>query len=153
MDKTIAPVVAAASACLLAIGAGCSPASNPADSAGRGGSAGSLGAGGAPTGATVHCNIASIISNHCTLCHGGPPARYGAPMTLMSPGDFHGRASNGQPIHQRAIALLQASDRTTMPPIGTPAYETLAAEQRSNLLQWLKDGAHADPSGCRITDP
>jgi hypothetical protein len=101
----------------------------------------------------VHCNIASIISNHCTLCHGGPPARYGAPMTLMNPGDFHGRASNGQPIHERAIALLQASDRTTMPPIGTPAYETLTAERRSYLLQWLKDGAPADPSGCRITDP
>src|SRR5688500_9741296 len=130
-------------ACASVIGAGCAdpgsdPANNPSNN--RGGSAGVAGA---PGTAMVHCNIASIVSNHCTLCHGGPPARYGAPFPLLNAADFHGRASNGKPIHERAIEVLQASDETAMPPIGTPASETLSSAQRQNLIAWLNDGAPA----------
>ncbi len=136
------------------VAAGCAdPASDAAINPGndRGGSGG---AGGAPGSALVHCNIASIVSNHCTLCHGGPPARYGAPFPLLSAADFHGRTSSGKAIHERAIEVLQADDRTAMPPIGTPASETLSSAQRQNLLAWLKDGAPAQAEdGCRITDP
>src|SRR5688572_28805438 len=141
-----------AAACFSAIGAGCAdPASDPGNnpSNNRGGSAGVAGA---PGSALVHCNVASIISNHCTLCHGGPPARYGAPFPLLSPADFHGRTDSGKPIHERAAEVLQASDDTVMPPIGTVASETLSATQRQNLLGWLNDGAPAQAqNGCRIT--
>src|SRR5688572_6149640 len=133
---TLAGLVAAA--CASVIGAGCAdpgsdPANNPMNNRG-----GSTGVGGAPGSALVHCNIASIVSNHCTLCHGGPPARYGAPFPLLSPADFHARTSSGKPIHERAIEVLRAADDTAMPPIGTPASETLAPGQRQNLLAWLK---------------
>src|SRR5688572_17944462 len=165
--RTVAGFTAAAAACVSLLGASCSPTADPANATGnRGGSSGSSGgtsgassggsgaAGGAPNTAFVHCNIASIVSNHCTLCHGGPPARYGAPFPLLSPADFQARTSSGKTIRERAIEVLQATDDTVMPPIGTPASETLAPGQRQNLLAWLKDGAPAQAqNGCRITDP
>ena len=77
--------------------AGCSPSgANDLDPS-RGGAAGAPGAGGGTGSPTVHCGIAGVISNHCTECHSSPP-RYTAPMSLMTPADFHVKSSSGGPM-------------------------------------------------------
>jgi hypothetical protein len=134
--------------------AGCSPASDDSFklSAGGGNGTGATGgAGGAPAASKVPCGIATVLSNHCTYCHGTRP-RFTAPMPLMSAADFHGVSASGQPIYQRASQLVNSTDtRTRMPPVGT-GVAALTPPQITGLTQWLNAGAPADPNGCAISD-
>jgi hypothetical protein len=112
------------------------------------------GGSGAGSGSTMNplvpCFVADIVSQHCTTCHASPP-RYGAPMSLMTAANFHGRTRDGAPIHQRALQLVKSSDPDTrMPPPGTVA--GLNSSELDMLSIWLEAEAPPDPRGCPICD-
>lgn len=109
--------------------------------------------GGATAASAVPCDVASIVSEKCALCHGAAP-KFSAPMPLMSPADFQAQApvSKGQPVYRVAAARVDpASSNLLMPPPGTVA--PLSASERAALAQWLAGGAQGSAAGCAITEP
>jgi len=141
--------------CAALLLAGCSPAQNSLNDDNNYGGAGGFGAkggaGGAPGSNLVPCGIATVVSNHCTYCHGTRP-RFTAPMSLMSVADFHAVTPANKPVYVRAAELINATDtRTRMPPVGTGVAQ-LTPQQIQGLTAWLQAGAPADPNGCPISD-
>ena len=84
------------------------------------------GAGAGPVGAgDLPCDVASLLATYCVACHQQPPVA-GAHVALLSASDL--RASSptrpGLTLGDEALARMQASDATRMPPGGarpTPA--------------------------------
>lgn len=107
------------------------------------------GGGGGSESDGVPCDVAPIVSERCTLCHGSVPA--GAPMSLMTLADFHSPAKSdaSKKVYERASVLINATDGSRMPPVVYPA---LPQPQLDTLNEWLNGGATASGKTCAITD-
>ena len=96
----------------------------------------------------VPCDIAPIISNNCTLCHG--TQRFGgAPMSLMTLADFHAPAASNMAmkvyeVMPSRINAMQIGMR--MPPASAAA---MGASDLATLNGWLSAGAQGGT--CQIT--
>jgi hypothetical protein len=117
------------------------------------GNAGSTGTAGQPSALQgVPCNVAQIVSDNCTLCH-GTQRLAGATMSLMTFADFHAPAPSnpqrkvyevvGDRINAQAIAMR-------MPPASSDA---LAAPDLAAMNAWLNAGATAalGAAACAIS--
>jgi Copper type II ascorbate-dependent monooxygenase, C-terminal domain len=103
--------------------------------------------------AAVPCEVASIISQKCALCHGATP-KFNAPMRLMSVADFQGQSpvTKGQPVYRvAAVRVDPPNSAQLMPPPGTVT--PLTAAERSTLVQWLAGGAQGSANGCAVSEP
>jgi cytochrome c5 len=98
----------------------------------------------------VPCDVAQIVSSHCTTCHAATP-KYNAPMSLMSAADFQALApGSSQSVRELALTRINASSGK-MPPVGTVA--ALNADELSTLNAWLSGGAATAANGCSIAEP
>jgi mono/diheme cytochrome c family protein len=79
-----------------------------------------------PTTLTYDANIASIINNNCTQCHGSTLSN-GAPFSLTNYDDVKGRVD-------RIIARINNSSNP-MPPSGL-----MSSNLRAMIQQWKDDG-------------
>jgi len=97
----------------------------------------------------VPCNVATIVSEHCTTCHGATPA-FNAPMSLVSAGDFGAAApiSSSRAVREVASQRINAEGGARMPPPGT--VEALNADELATLTNWLNSGAPSAADGCQI---
>jgi hypothetical protein len=106
------------------------------------------------TGASaVPCDVATILSQKCALCHGATP-KFNAPMRLTSPADFQADSpiTKGQPVYRVAgVRIDPPSSNLLMPPPGTVA--PMTAAERTTLAQWLSGGAQGSASGCAVSEP
>jgi hypothetical protein len=109
--------------------------------------------GGITTGSSdVPCDVAAIVSQHCTTCHGETP-QFNAPMSLTSAEAFSAMApiSSTQQVRQAASRRINADGAARMPPPGT--VEALNSTELATLTAWLDGGAPpALEGGCSITD-
>ncbi len=100
----------------------------------------------------VPCDVATIVSEHCTTCHGATPA-FNAPMSLTSAEAFSAMApiSNMQQVRQAASRRINAAGAARMPPPGT--VEALDSTELATLTTWLDGGAPGvAQGGCSIGD-
>jgi Copper type II ascorbate-dependent monooxygenase, C-terminal domain len=101
----------------------------------------------------VPCDVAAIVSEHCTTCHGATP-EFNAPMALTSAEAFNAMApiSSTQQVRQAASRRINAEGAARMPPPGT--VEALDATELATLTAWLDGGAVAAATGggCAISD-
>ena len=100
-------------------------------------------------GAKVPCDVAAIVGEHCTTCHGATPA-FNAPMSLVDAEDFVANApiSNSRAVREVAAQRINADGGARMPPPGT--VEALDATELATLTNWLNAGAPAALDGCEI---
>jgi hypothetical protein len=108
--------------------------------------------GGISGGSNVPCDIAAIVSEHCTTCHAATP-KFNAPMALTSADAFGAPApiTSTEPVRSVAKRRINAEGAARMPPPGT--VEALDATELSALNAWLDSGAPAlATGGCAITD-
>ena len=92
------------------------------------------------------CDVADVVSNTCTRCHGSV-LRQAAPMALLTPADFSAER-NGSPVYQATMARLHDMLRPMPPPPDPP----LTAAQLAVMDAWLAAGAQSDPAGCPARD-
>jgi hypothetical protein len=90
------------------------------------------------------CDVAGVLSGHCTSCHGSPPSG-GAPMSLNSRSALLAPAPTqpGKSSGQLAVERM-ASTAAPMPPL--PAAAVPASEQ-SVVAQWVQAGMPAGSCG------
>lgn len=101
---------------------------------------------GSGSGGDLPCDVQSVLSDHCTSCHGNPPSN--APMSLVSYGDLLQPSSTGGTMAQRALARMTDASMP-MPP--APAARVPAA-QIAIFQAWLDAGM--PPGTCApVTDP
>jgi hypothetical protein len=101
----------------------------------------------------VPCDVATLVSTHCTLCHGAKP-QGGAPMSLMTIGDFHAPAKSNPAMTVAAIApsRINATDQARrMPPVNSTA--ALSDAEKATLTTWLSGGAQGVATACPIMEP
>jgi hypothetical protein len=99
----------------------------------------------------VPCDVAPIISQHCTLCHAAAP-KFGAPMSLMTAADFQAMSHSmpSMPVYQVAPGRLNATDPSKrMPPVSATA---LSPTELQTLGAWLTGGAKPASPGCPVTE-
>ncbi|HTR49258.1 MAG TPA: hypothetical protein VMJ10_01045 [Kofleriaceae bacterium] len=139
MSKTL--VAAAALAC-----ASCGTDFH--DTTAGSGGAGSAG-GGSNANATgdLPCDVQTILSDHCTSCHGDPPSN-GAPMSLVTYDDLIAPGTDGQSIAQRALVRMTS---TTMPMPPAPS-APVAATDIATFQAWV-DAAMPPGTACSSPDP
>jgi hypothetical protein len=121
-----------------------------AAAAGR--AAGAGGITGSSAGPGVPCDVAPIVSQHCTNCHAKTP-QFGAPMPLMTVEDFQAptRSAPTLPVHKTALTRISATEAARMMPPVTSS--KLAAAEMTTFSAWLSGGAVAAAQGCAITEP
>ena len=105
-----------------------------------------------PSATDVPCDVAAIVSEHCTTCHGSTP-RFNAPMSLTSAADFAATApiTSTEKVGQAASRRIKADGAARMPPPGT--VEALDDTELATLTAWLDSGAPAAAQGgCAIDD-
>lgn len=119
------------------------------------GSGGAVGSGGqattAPTTGQLPCDVASVVSAHCLLCHTNPP-QYTAPMPLLTWADFHaqGVRTPDQVVYQLVGTRIQ-STTARMPP---PPNAALSSDELTTMMNWIDAGAPpAMGQGCDLTPP
>jgi hypothetical protein len=97
----------------------------------------------------VPCDVAAIVADHCTTCHGVTPA-FNAPMSLVDADDFLAPApiSGTRAVSEVAAQRINAEGAARMPPPGT--VEALGADELATLTGWLSAGAPAAFDGCEI---
>jgi hypothetical protein len=108
--------------------------------------------GGVTASGNVPCDVATIVRDHCSTCHGSEP-KFNAPMSLTSAGDFAATApiSGTDPVRAVASRRVKADGAARMPPPGT--VEALSDDELATLTAWLDGGASAlDEGGCSILD-
>lgn len=105
--------------------------------------------GGASAGLTaLPCDVATILSDHCSTCHGATP-QFNAPMSLVSVSDFSAEAPvSGQPVQQAVLRRVTAEGNARMPPPGT--VDALEPAEIATLSAWLEGGAGAVANGCEV---
>ncbi|HEX4335654.1 MAG TPA: hypothetical protein VH062_07040 [Polyangiaceae bacterium] len=117
---------------------------------------GAVGAGGSsgttpPASGQLPCDVASIISTHCLLCHTNPP-QYTAPMPLLTWADFHtmGVRTQDQQVYQ-LVGTRISSTQAPMPPApNAPLSDT----EKATVMNWINAGAlPATGQGCDLTPP
>ena len=113
---------------------------------------GGAGTGGAPpaTAMGVPCDVAPIISDHCTGCHQNP-TKTGAPMPLLTVADFQAAAHSDatKKVYQVIPVRIGSTDPTKRMP--QAPLDALTAPQQTTINTWLNAGAPAAPNGCAIT--
>jgi hypothetical protein len=127
-----------------------SVAGRGATGAGTGASA-TAGTGGAPVATGVPCDVAGIVSKHCTLCHAASP-KFSAPMSLMTVADFQAmsKSTPTTPVYQVVPTRLTATDTNRrMPPVSATM---LTAAEMQTFTTWLSGGAKATSPGCEVTE-
>jgi hypothetical protein len=107
----------------------------------------------APTPASggVPCEVASVVSKNCTLCHAAS-TRFAAPMPLMTLADFHADAivTKGKKVFEITPERINATDiKRRMPPASSDA---VTAADLAMFTTWLQGGAQGVPNSCAITD-
>lgn len=134
---------------------GCGPEGNPAGPAGAwvdavDGSDSTPGSdGNAAPGdfSGLPCEVASLLGEHCTGCHGATPV--GAPMSLLTLQDLKGdsKSSPGQSYAALSVVRMRSADKP-MPPSGARVPES---ELRAFEL-WVEAGMPEGSCGD-VTDP
>jgi hypothetical protein len=120
--------------------------------AGSGGAAGLSGgtntstmSGGTASGSPLPCDVASILQNHCALCHSATPL-YGAPMALVTWEDLQAPSKTDAtvPVYQKVLQRIQ----DTQKPMPQPPNAPLSAADIATLNNWVSGGAikGSDPS-------
>ena len=116
---------------------------------------GAVGAGGAtstpPASGQLPCDVSSIISSHCLLCHTNPP-QFTAPMPLLTWANFHaqGVRTQDQLVYQLVGVRIQSTG-APMPPAPNPK---LSDTEKATLLSWINAGAPpAASGGCDLAPP
>lgn len=102
--------------------------------------------------ANVPCDIAAIVSEHCTTCHSETP-KFNAPMALTSADAFSAPApiTGSEAVRAVARRRVNAEGAARMPPPGT--VEALEPAELAALNAWLDSGAPAAATGgCAIDD-
>lgn len=96
--------------------AGFCVACSDSSDAGAGGSGGSneAGAGGGTEAQGLPCDVATVVEQHCSVCHGAPPAS-GAPQSLLTVADFKAPVPKNaeQSLGERSVELMAGG---AMPP-------------------------------------
>ena len=98
------------------------------------------------------CDVAAIVSDHCSTCHGSDP-KFNAPMSLTSAEDFGVTApiSGSEPVRTVASRRINADGAGRMPPPGT--VEALSGDELATLTAWLDAGASSlAEGGCSVLD-
>ncbi len=109
------------------------------DGNGAGGTT-SLGSGG-----DLPCDVAQVLSDHCTSCHSNPPTG-GAPYPLLTYADLS--ATTGGVTHAQRAYVRMSSSSTPMPPLPAAG---VPADQVATFKAWLDAGM---PQGtCGTSDP
>jgi hypothetical protein len=130
------------------------PAMNPLSNAMMGNPGGDAPSEQQPSAATLPCDVGKLVSAKCQTCHGATPIG-GAPMSLVSDGDFSAMLKSGRtvPGETRAVAELvkmRINDSAMpMPPGGG-----LTADELSTLNGWLDKGHPAGvpaDAACAMT--
>ena len=118
------------------------------------------GAGAAASGPVQWCDAYKVINCVCQQCHQDPPL-HGAPIPLMTFEDTQAPfpvASSKEKVWQEMQQVVgngfmpYTADTTIQ-----PAVKPLDPEQKSTLLTWLAEGAHAEggtdcPQACDWSD-
>ncbi len=114
-----------------------------------GGSDGGSGSGDGGVAGDLPCDVAAVLSTHCTSCHGAPPSG-GAPMSLDSLATLTAPAAGfaGQTYAQRSLARIQDT-ASPMPP-GTTV--TVSATEIAAFSAWVNAGTPAGTCGSTV-DP
>ncbi|MFO0679168.1 MAG: peptidylglycine alpha-amidating monooxygenase [Polyangiaceae bacterium] len=138
---------------LVASALGCSmgdPADPETESAEDGGASrsaqtpGGADASVATTGA-VPCDVDAIVKAKCQSCHGASP-EFGAPMPLVTLGDFHAKApSNAAKSVFEVVGARIHDDARPMPQKPNPR---LTADELKVMDTWIASGAPAGASAC-----
>lgn len=105
-----------------------------------------------PLSGGVPCEVASVVSKNCTLCHAAS-TRFTAPMPLMTLADFHAEAvaTKGKKVFEVTPERINATDiKRRMPPASSTA---VSAADLAMFTTWLQGGAKGVPNSCAITDP
>lgn len=125
------------------------PAGATSTPSGQQGSAqGGLGGSANAGGSLVPCEVASILEDHCSTCHGATP-KFNAPMSLTNATDFSVEAPvSGQPVPQAVLRRVTAEGNARMPPPGT--VDALEPAELATLTAWLNSGAGAVADGCEV---
>jgi hypothetical protein len=105
--------------------------------AGDGGSSG--------VGTISWCQALAVLQAKCQRCH-QDPTKNGAPMSLLTWEDTHAPWSATQDVHD---VMLAAVERDFMPYVVLnnpptnlmPPVEPLAADEKTTLVAWLRQGA------------
>lgn len=133
------------------------PVAGNTAAAGSGGMKATDGSGGMPAqtaGDGVPCDVAKLVSDHCTLCH-GTKLQGSAPMSLMTVADFHADAKLHPGMTVAALApgrINAATPAARMPPLNSTA--ALTDPEKATLTAWLSAGAKGVTAGaCAITEP
>ncbi|HTS80606.1 MAG TPA: hypothetical protein VMH40_08405 [Myxococcaceae bacterium] len=98
------------------------------------------GGGGGTVAGDLPCDVASVLSTHCTTCHGSPPSG-GAPVALDSLATLTAAAAGypGQNYAQRSLFRMQDS-ASPMPP-GTAV--TVSSIEIASFASWVDAGTPA----------
>ena len=113
---------------------------------GTGGSAGP-----AEAASGVPCDVAKIVSQHCSLCHAATP-RFSAPMPLITAADFRAAAKSNasKKVHELVLERINASDTSRlMPPVTS---SKLSDADKQTFGAWLKAGAMSAANSCPVTE-
>ncbi|HKU40558.1 MAG TPA: hypothetical protein VJR89_20500 [Polyangiales bacterium] len=105
-----------------------------------------------PPAGGVPCEVATVVSKNCTLCHAAS-ARFGAPMPLMTLADFHADSKSvvGKKVYEVTPERINATDiKRRMPPASS---SEVPAGDLAMFTTWLQGGAKAGANACAITDP
>lgn len=100
----------------------------------------------------VPCDVAPIVSAHCSMCHAKQP-QFGAPMALTTAADFRmpARTVPTKTVREVAVDRINATDSAQlMPP---PTSTKLSADNLQVFNQWLRGGALDASQSCPITAP
>lgn len=145
-ERTYRPLACAALLALAlgaAVGSGCAPTGTaaPADfGRGAGGKADGVGDPDLP------CDIAALVSNHCTRCHAGPGARKG--VKLDSYASITGPAPTAPTVTVAARALARMKD--SLNPMPPQSQFPLEPAQIAAFEAWVNAGTPA--TGCAAVD-
>lgn len=96
----------------------------------------------------VPCDVATVVSQHCTRCH-GTPLRGGATISLMRAQDF-AAPQGARTVAQAMVERVTPGAGQPMPP---PPATALTAQEVATLTTWTQNGAPADPMGCAVQMP
>lgn len=106
------------------------------------------GAGGAASSDLVQwCDAFRVINCVCQQCHQNPPLN-GAPIPLMTFEDTQAPYPSNSSTKRTWQAMQASVSNGSMPLTAdksvTPPVKPLSAEQRTTLLDWFAQGAHAE---------
>jgi len=129
-------------------GAAASGAAGSSDNGINGTDAGAAANGGTQISSDLPCDVATVLRQHCQLCHTAP-TRGGAPMPLLTRADLLAPAKSDASRRVIDLAVTRVNSAgSPMPPSPQPR---LSANDIASLQTWLSDGT--PDTGCTGTSP